>query len=461
MRDVYEVDAERLLLVATDRVSAFDVVMREPVPHKGAVLTQLTAWWLHHLGTRIDHHLISADPDAIVAAVPALAPHRALLVGRAMLVRRTTVYPVECVIRGYVSGSAWKEYQAGLPVGGERLRPGLRESDRLEPARFTPATKAEHGHDENISTTQMAAIVGASVTAELERRTRIVYDQGRAPGRRARDPDRGYETRVRPHRRPHPADRRSADSRQLALLARRGLHAGTHATEFRQAAVARLSRCRAARGPLERRRAGTGAATGGRRGDECTLPRRVPPADGGAPCGRSGRTRRMNFAREGYVFIAIAAVLAAAALATALARRSWPIWLLAFVLALLTLWVAYFFRDPERIGDRGDRLVIAPADGRVVMVTDVDEPMFFHGPARRISIFMNVFNVHVNRYPVSGTVRYVHYNPGKFLNAAAEKSSLENEQRSVGIAMTGDRRVLGTANRGTHRAADRHLQPGR
>ena len=150
----------------------------------------------------------------------------------------------------------------------------------------------------------------------------------------------------------------------------------------------------------------------------------------------------MNFAREGYVFIAIAAVLAAAALATALAKRSWPIWLLAFVLALLTLWVAYFFRDPERIGDRGDRLVIAPADGRVVMVTDVDEPMFFHGPARRISIFMNVFNVHVNRYPVSGTVRYVHYNPGKFLNAAAEKSSLENEQRSVGIAMTGDRRVL-------------------
>jgi phosphoribosylaminoimidazole-succinocarboxamide synthase len=180
VRDVYEVDAERLLLVATDRVSAFDVVMREPVPHKGAVLTQLTAWWLHHLGTRIDHHLISADPGAIVAAVPVLAPHRALLVGRAMLVRRTTVYPVECVIRGYVSGSAWKEYQAGLPVGGERLRPGLRESDRLEPARFTPATKAEHGHDENISATQMAAIVGASVTAELERRTRVVYEQGRA-----------------------------------------------------------------------------------------------------------------------------------------------------------------------------------------------------------------------------------------------------------------------------------------
>jgi phosphatidylserine decarboxylase len=150
----------------------------------------------------------------------------------------------------------------------------------------------------------------------------------------------------------------------------------------------------------------------------------------------------MSFAREGYLFMAIAGVLAAAALATALARRSWPIWLLAFVFVLLTLWVAYFFRDPERLGDRGERLVISPADGRVVMVTDVPEPMFFHGPARRVSIFMNVFDVHVNRYPVSGIVRYVHYNPGKFLNAATDKSSLENEQRSVGIAMAGDRRVL-------------------
>jgi phosphatidylserine decarboxylase len=150
----------------------------------------------------------------------------------------------------------------------------------------------------------------------------------------------------------------------------------------------------------------------------------------------------MNFAREGYVFMAIAGVLTAAALATALARRSWPLWLFAFVLALLTLWVAYFFRDPERVGDRGDRLVIAPADGRVVMVTDLTEPTFFRGPARRLSIFMNVFDVHVNRYPVSGTVRYVHYNPGKFLNAATDKSSLENEQRSVGIAMTGGRLVM-------------------
>ncbi len=132
---------DRLLLVATDRVSAFDVVMREAVPHKGAVLTQLTAWWLGHLGTRIAHHLITADPDAIVAAVPALAPHRGLLVGRAMLVRRTEVFPVECVIRGYISGSAWKEYLAGLPVGGERLAAG---SARERPA----GAGAVHTRDE-------------------------------------------------------------------------------------------------------------------------------------------------------------------------------------------------------------------------------------------------------------------------------------------------------------------------
>lgn len=155
VRDVYEVDAERLLLVASDRVSAFDVVMREPVPHKGAVLTQLTAWWLKRLARDVPHHLISADPDEIVAAVPVLAPSRTLLVGRAMLVRRTTVFPIECVMRGYISGSAWREYQAG--VGGYHLPPGLRESDQLDPPMFTPATKAESGHDENITVDEMAS----------------------------------------------------------------------------------------------------------------------------------------------------------------------------------------------------------------------------------------------------------------------------------------------------------------
>jgi phosphatidylserine decarboxylase len=145
----------------------------------------------------------------------------------------------------------------------------------------------------------------------------------------------------------------------------------------------------------------------------------------------------MNFAREGYPFIVIATALAGGAFGLALMRRSWPLWLLAFVLTVIALWVAYFFRDPERTGERGDSLVISPADGRVVMITDVDEPSFVHGRATRISIFMNIFNVHVNRYPVAGTVKYVHYNPGKFMNAAADKASLDNEQMSVGLETNG------------------------
>ncbi len=149
----------------------------------------------------------------------------------------------------------------------------------------------------------------------------------------------------------------------------------------------------------------------------------------------------MSFAREGFVFIAIAALIAAGTFAVALNRRSWPLWLLAFVLIIVALWVAYFFRDPERTGPRGDRMLIAPADGKVVLIQEVEEPAFMRGRTRRVSIFMNVFNVHVNRYPVSGTVRYVKYNPGKFLNAAIEKSSLENEQMSVGIE-TASGRIL-------------------
>ena len=150
----------------------------------------------------------------------------------------------------------------------------------------------------------------------------------------------------------------------------------------------------------------------------------------------------MNFAREGLAFIIVAALIAVAGYAAALTRRSWPLWLLAFILTLVALWVAYFFRDPERTGARGDQLIIAPADGKVVMVTEVDEPTFVHGRAMRVSIFMNVFNVHVNRYPASGTVKYVHRSPGKFLNAAVAESSLENEQTSVGLEASGQRILI-------------------
>ena len=141
----------------------------------------------------------------------------------------------------------------------------------------------------------------------------------------------------------------------------------------------------------------------------------------------------MNFAREGFAFIFVAALVAGGGFALAINRRSWALWLLAFLLTLLALWVAYFFRDPERSGERGERLAIAPADGKIVQIADVDEPAFLESKAVRLSIFMNVFDVHVNRYPVSGKVGYVHYNEGKFFNAAADKASLENEQSTVGI----------------------------
>jgi phosphatidylserine decarboxylase len=149
----------------------------------------------------------------------------------------------------------------------------------------------------------------------------------------------------------------------------------------------------------------------------------------------------VNFAREGLSFIVIGALIALGTFGLALSRRSWPLWLLAFLLTVIALWVAYFFRDPVRSGERGERAVISPADGKVVMVTEVDEPLFMKQRAVRVSIFMNVFNVHVNRYPVSGTVRFVERKAGKFLNAAVEQASMENEQASVGIE-AGRYRVL-------------------
>jgi phosphoribosylaminoimidazole-succinocarboxamide synthase len=179
VRDVYEVEGDRLLLVATDRVSAYDVVMAEPIPMKGAVLTQTSAWWFHQLGTVVHHHMISADADEIIGAVPALAKHRDQIVGRAMLCLRGTVFPIECVIRGYLSGSAWREYAKSGTLAGEKLPAGLKESGVIETPIFSPATKAESGHDENITVGRMREILGAQVTAELERLTRIVYTSGR------------------------------------------------------------------------------------------------------------------------------------------------------------------------------------------------------------------------------------------------------------------------------------------
>ena len=178
VREVYEVDDSRLLIVATDRVSAFDVVMNEPVPHKGAVLTQMTAWWLRRFAGDVRHHMIASDIDTIVSHVSSLVPFREELNGRAMLCLRTDVFPVECVVRGYISGSAWKEYRERGTLAGERLANGLEESAKFDEPIFSPATKADTGHDENITRARMAALLGADVAAELERLAMHVYTLG-------------------------------------------------------------------------------------------------------------------------------------------------------------------------------------------------------------------------------------------------------------------------------------------
>ena len=184
VRDIYAVGDDRVLLLTTDRISAFDVVMAETIPMKGAVLTQISAWWFRQLENVVPHHMISADADEIIREVPALKNHRADIAGRAMLCRRTTVFPVECVIRGYVAGSAWKEYAASGTLAGEKLRTGLVESEKLEPSIFSPATKAETGHDENITIARVREILGADVAQTLEGMARAVYTFGENTSRK-------------------------------------------------------------------------------------------------------------------------------------------------------------------------------------------------------------------------------------------------------------------------------------
>ena len=183
VRDIYAVGDDRVLLLTTDRISAFDVVMAETIPMKGAVLTQISAWWFGQLEGVVPHHMISADADSIIELVPSLREHRAALAGRAMLCKRTTVFPIECVIRGYISGSAWKEYAAQGTLAGEKLPHGLLESGKLEPSIFSPATKAETGHDENITVGRMREILGEEVTYTLESMTRAVYTLGETVSR--------------------------------------------------------------------------------------------------------------------------------------------------------------------------------------------------------------------------------------------------------------------------------------
>jgi phosphoribosylaminoimidazole-succinocarboxamide synthase len=179
VREVYEVDAEHLLLVASDRVSAFDVVMNQAIPRKGAVLTQISAFWFDRLGSVVNTHFVTARTAEILRRLPQLTPHRDEIAGRAMLVRRTTPVPFECVVRGYLSGSAWKEYQESGTLAGEPLPSGLMESSRLEPTIFSPATKAETGHDINVTLAAMEEALGAEAAGRLRDLSLAVYAAGR------------------------------------------------------------------------------------------------------------------------------------------------------------------------------------------------------------------------------------------------------------------------------------------
>jgi phosphoribosylaminoimidazole-succinocarboxamide synthase len=181
VRDIYDL-GETLLLVATDRISAFDHVLASAIPDKGRVLTALSAWWFERTRPVVANHLITTDTSAFP---PVLQPHRALLDGRSMLVRRTTPLPVECVARGYLAGSGWKEYVDRGGICGIPLPPGLREADRLPAPIFTPATKAAVGsHDVNISAAEAAALVGEARLARLRDLTLALYAFGHAHAER-------------------------------------------------------------------------------------------------------------------------------------------------------------------------------------------------------------------------------------------------------------------------------------
>jgi len=182
VREMYELGDE-LLLVASDRISAFDCVLPRPIPDKGAVLTQISAYWFERTSELVGNHCVSADPDEIVERRPELAETRDVWAGRGMLVRRATPFPVECVVRGFITGSAWREYERSGTLAGEPLPEGLVEADELEPPIFSPATKAEEGHDENITFEQMKKVVGTKVAEHLREVSLEVYGAARRHAR--------------------------------------------------------------------------------------------------------------------------------------------------------------------------------------------------------------------------------------------------------------------------------------
>jgi phosphoribosylaminoimidazole-succinocarboxamide synthase len=180
VRDVYNINDQQLLFVASDRISAFDYVLATGIPHKGRVLNQISLFWFDYLAEIVPNHLITADVDRYPAAARKYADQ---LRGRSMLVRRAEMFPVECVVRGYISGSAWKEYKATGKVSGITLPAGLKESDAFPEPIFTPSTKATTGHDENISFDQMCETVGVETASHLRDLTLRVYKKAAAYAR--------------------------------------------------------------------------------------------------------------------------------------------------------------------------------------------------------------------------------------------------------------------------------------
>ena len=173
VRDVYEINEHQLLLVATDRISAFDCVMPTPIPNKGVILTALSTFWFQHLGRITEHHLITSDFEKM----PEIVRQNEDLRGRSTLVKRTKVFPVECVVRGYLEGSGWKDYQATGKICGHALPADLQQCAKLPEPLFTPATKAATGHDENISESEFVEIIGAETAAKLKSLSLKIYNQ--------------------------------------------------------------------------------------------------------------------------------------------------------------------------------------------------------------------------------------------------------------------------------------------
>ena len=237
VREIYEIDRERLLFVATDRVSAYDVVLPDPIPSKGEVLTALSVFWFELLDT--PHHLLTTDLDGVGLT----EDERSELTGRAMVVRRAEVVPLECVVRGYLYGSSWREYRDGGGPTTEHLPNGLRMADRLDEPIFTPATKATTGHDENLTEERARALVGDDLYHELRTRSIDLYLAGAAHAAdRGGDPRR-HQVRVRLRLRGVDPGRRGAHPRLFQVLAGGRLVAGERRSLFRQAAAARLARC--------------------------------------------------------------------------------------------------------------------------------------------------------------------------------------------------------------------------